>query len=143
MASEITSRGAVLYDLLSTEVALREGRQAAIARRLDVDAIEASIRKFIGTVRSDLERLTATLETLATDRANLTAKIGKRQSELERVSKRLGSLKSVRPAFMDEYEVRRACVCMPRRHCDVCACVCVGVRKDAGESFNSLPGAFS
>lgn len=41
---------------------------------------------------------------MASDEANLEAKIEKKKLELERNRKRLQTLQSVRPAFMDEYE---------------------------------------
>ncbi|KFQ47236.1 Clusterin-associated protein 1, partial [Nestor notabilis] len=44
------------------------------------------------------------LNNVALDEASLEAKIEKRKSELERSQKRLQTLQSVRPAFMDEYE---------------------------------------
>uniref|UniRef100_G1Q0T4 Clusterin associated protein 1 n=1 Tax=Myotis lucifugus TaxID=59463 RepID=G1Q0T4_MYOLU len=44
------------------------------------------------------------LNNVASDEANLEAKIEKRKLELERNRKRLQTLQSVRPAFMDEYE---------------------------------------
>ena len=44
------------------------------------------------------------MDNISSDEANLQAKIEKRKSELERNQKRLKSLESVRPAFMDEYE---------------------------------------
>ncbi|EQB77573.1 clusterin-associated protein 1 [Camelus ferus] len=76
LASEITSKGAYLYDLLGKEVELR-----------------AQVQK-----TKDL------LNNVASDEANLEAKIEKRKLELERNRKRLQTLQSVRPAFMDEYE---------------------------------------
>lgn len=44
------------------------------------------------------------MDNVASDEANLEAKMEKKQLELERNKKRLRSLQSVRPAFMDEYE---------------------------------------
>lgn len=44
------------------------------------------------------------LENSASDEANLEMKIEKKKAELERNQKRLRSLATVRPAFMDEYE---------------------------------------
>lgn len=44
------------------------------------------------------------MDNVASDEANLEAKIEKKQLELDRNKKRLRSLQSVRPAFMDEYE---------------------------------------
>lgn len=44
------------------------------------------------------------IENVASNEANLEAKIEKKKVELERNQKRLLTLKKVRPAFMDEYE---------------------------------------
>jgi len=44
------------------------------------------------------------LDNIASDEANLEAKIDKKKQELERNQKRLRSLETVRPAYMDEYE---------------------------------------
>lgn len=46
-----------------------------------------------------------TLEALGKDKRSLESKVEKRKLELERGEKRLASLQSVRPAYMDEYEV--------------------------------------
>ena len=46
-----------------------------------------------------------TLEALEKDKRSLESKVEKRKLELERGEKRLISLQSVRPAYMDEYEV--------------------------------------
>lgn len=44
------------------------------------------------------------MDNVASDEANLEAKMEKRKSELERNQKRLATLQTVRPAYMDEYE---------------------------------------
>lgn len=44
------------------------------------------------------------LDNVASDEANLEAKIEKKKAELERNQKRLATLHTVRPAYMDEYE---------------------------------------
>lgn len=44
------------------------------------------------------------LDNVASDEANLEAKIEKKKSELDRNQKRLATLQTVRPAYMDEYE---------------------------------------
>uniref|UniRef100_A0A2K5LVE0 Clusterin associated protein 1 n=1 Tax=Cercocebus atys TaxID=9531 RepID=A0A2K5LVE0_CERAT len=76
LASEITSKGASLYDLLGMEVELR----------------------------TQVQKTKDLLNNVASDEANLEAKIEKRKLELERNRKRLETLQSVRPCFMDEYE---------------------------------------
>ena len=51
-----------------------------------------------------MQKVTYNIENVASNEANLEAKIDKKKVELERNQKRLQTLKKVRPAFMDEYE---------------------------------------
>ncbi|XP_059271488.1 clusterin-associated protein 1 isoform X5 [Mustela nigripes] len=123
LASEITSRGASLYDLLGKEVELRELRTEAIARPLEINETEKVMRiaikdileprgvaswaflSFISySTQAQVQKTKDLLNNVASDEANLEAKIEKRKLELERNRKRLQTLQSVRPAFMDEYE---------------------------------------
>ncbi|XP_075292478.1 clusterin-associated protein 1 isoform X4 [Opisthocomus hoazin] len=104
LASEITSQGASLYDLLGKEVELREARTEAIARPLEINEAEKTMRIAIDCVLEEVQKTKDMLNNVALDEANLEAKIEKRKLELERSQKRLQTLQSVRPAFMDEYE---------------------------------------
>ncbi|NXU54145.1 CLUA1 protein, partial [Turnix velox] len=104
LASEITSRGATLYDLLGKEVELREARTESIARPLEINEAEKVMKIAIDSVLEEVQKTKDMLSNVALDEANLEAKIEKRKLELERSQKRLQTLKSVRPAFMDEYE---------------------------------------
>ncbi|XP_077841647.1 clusterin-associated protein 1 isoform X6 [Macaca mulatta] len=102
LASEITSKGASLYDLLGMEVELREMRTEAIARPLEINETEKVMRIAIKEIL--VQKTKDLLNNVASDEANLEAKIEKRKLELERNRKRLETLQSVRPCFMDEYE---------------------------------------
>ncbi|XP_061081555.1 clusterin-associated protein 1 homolog isoform X2 [Conger conger] len=104
LASEITSKGATLYDLLGKEVDLREMRTAAIARPLEINETEKALRAAIKDVLENVQRTTDMLNNVSLDESSLEAKIDKKKQELERNQKRLQTLQSVRPAFMDEYE---------------------------------------
>ena len=104
LASEITSRGATLHDLLGREVELRADRTDAIARPLDVDQIEVGVQKGIDMLTEEVQRVGSQMDNLGADEANLGSKIEKKTMDLERNNKRLRALESVRPAFMDEYE---------------------------------------
>ncbi|XP_068003461.1 clusterin-associated protein 1 isoform X5 [Melanerpes formicivorus] len=104
LASEITSKGASLYDLLGKEVELREARAESIARPLEINEAEKLVKIAIDSVLEQVQRTKAMLNNVALDEATLEAKIEKRKSELERSQKRLETLQSLRPAFMDEYE---------------------------------------
>lgn len=114
LASEITSCGAKLFDLLTREPVLREAREKAtafldsITRDLgstaEQDYIKRCIREIISEQSENLHTLGNMLAELEKDEKSLEAKITKRGAELERAQKRIRSLQSVRPAYMDEYE---------------------------------------
>ncbi|KFO71220.1 Clusterin-associated protein 1, partial [Cuculus canorus] len=104
LASEITSKGATLYDLLGKEVELREARAESIARPLEINEAEKVMKIAVDCVLEEVQKTKDMLNNVALDEANLEAKIEKRKLELERSQKRLQTLQSVRPAFMDEYE---------------------------------------
>ncbi|XP_032087124.1 clusterin-associated protein 1 isoform X2 [Thamnophis elegans] len=104
LASEITSKGASLYDLLGKEVMLRELRTEAIGRPLEINETEKVMSVAIKDILEQVQKTNDMLNNVAADEASLEAKIEKRKSELERNHKRLQTLQSVRPAFMDEYE---------------------------------------
>ncbi|XP_032428796.1 clusterin-associated protein 1 homolog isoform X1 [Xiphophorus hellerii] len=104
LASEITSRGASLYDLLGKEAELREMRTAAIARPLEINETEKALRAAIKETLEIVEKIKEMLSNVVSDEASLDAKIEKKKQDLERHQKRLQTLQSVRPAFMDEFE---------------------------------------
>lgn len=104
LASEITSRGAALHDLLQHEPELRSVRADAMAKPLDVDQIEIGVQKGIDMLSEEIEKVVSMMGNLDADEANLASKIEKKRMDLERNNKRLRALESVRPAFMDEYE---------------------------------------
>ncbi|KAI4898061.1 hypothetical protein NFI96_018063 [Prochilodus magdalenae] len=104
LGSEITAKGASLYDLLGHEEDLREGRTAAIARPLEIVETERALRAAIKDVKENAQKTKEQLNNVSSDEASLEAKIEKKKQELERNQKRLQTLQSVRPAFMEEYE---------------------------------------
>ncbi|KAK7113557.1 clusterin-associated protein 1-like isoform X3 [Littorina saxatilis] len=104
LASEITVKGARLYDMLGKEVDLREMRTVVVARSLELNEVETGLQASIQAVQQEIQKTISMLDNVASDEANLETKIEKRKTELERNNKRLQTLQSVRPAYMDEYE---------------------------------------
>mmetsp|Transcript_35489 Transcript_35489/g.57414 ORF Transcript_35489/g.57414 Transcript_35489/m.57414 type:complete len:458 (-) Transcript_35489:864-2237(-) len=104
LASEITGAGAELYRLLGDEHENREYRQKAIGRNFELDEIEKSVRENVAAVLENVQNLEKMLQNLEDDQKTLDKKIEKKTAELDRNQKRLKSLATVRPAFMDEYE---------------------------------------
>merc|ERR1719203_1412360 len=70
----------------------------------ETDVIERVLAQQLGSHGQNLEQMKQMSEELQRDEKSLEQKIRKKKQELDRCHKRLGSLASVRPAFMDEYE---------------------------------------
>lgn len=114
LCSQIVETGATVYELLQKEAANSEDRDKALrfldgmSRNLggntESEAVERAISTLLGNHSANLEQLKTMLDELQRDEKGLEQKIRKKKQELDRGRKRLGSLASVRPAFMDEYE---------------------------------------
>ena len=116
LAADIGNKGAELHDRLAKEPELRvwkvfgmdiifkDARLAAIAKQLDEHAIQASIQYWTKSTQDEIQATMHMLENLSADETNLKAKIEKKKVDLDRREKRLKSLQSVRPAYMDEFE---------------------------------------
>mmetsp|Transcript_52088 Transcript_52088/g.167641 ORF Transcript_52088/g.167641 Transcript_52088/m.167641 type:complete len:440 (-) Transcript_52088:93-1412(-) len=114
LCSQIVETGAGVFDLLQKEADTRVDRDKALhfldgmSRNLgsnsESEVVERAVSQLLGSHGQNLEQLKQTSEELARDEKQLDQKIKKKRQELERCKKRLGSLASVRPAFMDEYE---------------------------------------
>ncbi|KAG7496151.1 hypothetical protein JOB18_013152 [Solea senegalensis] len=104
LASEVMSKGASLHDLLGQEVKLWEKRTAAIARPLEINKTEKVLTATIREVHESIEKTKDALSNVMCDETTLDGKIEKKRQELERKQKKLQSLQSVKPVFMDEYE---------------------------------------
>jgi clusterin-associated protein 1 len=104
LASDITSKGSTIYDLLGREVDLRDMRTYTINRNLELSDVEKGIRDAIKACQREGEKTAQMLDNIHADEKNLDDKIEKKKADLERNLKRLRTLKDVRPAFMDEYE---------------------------------------
>lgn len=105
LSTSLTTReGAALFDLLSHEIEYRSQRNRCLAKPVDFQEISELIQSRINKAKQAVAQVQETLSQQSSDVDNLKAKIEKRKAELDRTQKRLGSLKVVRPAFMDEFE---------------------------------------
>eukprot|EP00931_Biecheleriopsis_adriatica_P030538 TRINITY_DN17_c1_g1_i1.p1 TRINITY_DN17_c1_g1~~TRINITY_DN17_c1_g1_i1.p1 ORF type:complete len:445 (+),score=137.86 TRINITY_DN17_c1_g1_i1:91-1425(+) len=114
LCSQIVETGASLFELLQKEQEVRQDREKALrfldgmSRNLgsnsESEMVERAVSQLLGNHSANLEQLKTMSEELQRDEKSLEQKIRKKKQELERCKKRLGSLASVRPAFMDEYE---------------------------------------
>jgi len=116
LGEEITESGVKLNSLLEHEDEYKDDREKAL-RFLDatrdtytrsagseMEYVKTSIRNIIIGVDEQVTSLEKQCEDFAHDERKISREIRKKRTELERHEKRLKSLESVRPAFMDEYE---------------------------------------
>uniref|UniRef100_A0A1B6C3Q1 Clusterin-associated protein 1 n=1 Tax=Clastoptera arizonana TaxID=38151 RepID=A0A1B6C3Q1_9HEMI len=105
LASQITLKGAILYELLGTEVhQLKYIRKICINNQYELGDLEEGLKEAILQAQYNLSNTQNLIDNIAVTEANLDAKIGKRQVELDRNKKRLQTLQKMRPAFLDEFE---------------------------------------
>lgn len=104
LASQITKKGATLYDLLGKEVEMRELRNMRASRQLEMTEVELAVREAVEAVKADIANTRQLMENVSANETSLDSKIEKKRIELERNQKRLQTLKKVRPAFLEEFE---------------------------------------
>ncbi|XP_069697495.1 clusterin-associated protein 1 homolog [Periplaneta americana] len=104
LASQITTKGAGLYDLLGKEVEMRELRNMRVSRQLEMTEVETAVRQALETIKQEIANTKQLMENVSASEASLDSKIEKKRNELERNQKRLQTLKKVRPAFLEEFE---------------------------------------
>jgi len=114
LCSQIVESGASLFELLQKEGEVRQDREKALrfldgmSRNLgsnsESETVERAVQQLLGNHSANLEQMKSMSEELVRDEKSLEQKIKKKKQELDRCTKRLSSLATVRPAFMDEYE---------------------------------------
>ena len=66
--------------------------------------MQRQLQRMAEQAADQMEQMERMLGNVGQDEANLQMKIDKKKTELDRQQKRLQSLQTVRPAFMDEFE---------------------------------------
>jgi clusterin-associated protein 1 len=94
-----------LYDRLESELTVRDHRSKILSTMPPLDEVEKAVLAAVDATGARLDSLTKELGRLTSDEDTLRSKVKQRQSEWERQSKRLMSVQTIRPAFMDEYEL--------------------------------------
>uniref|UniRef100_T1GH81 Clusterin-associated protein 1 n=1 Tax=Megaselia scalaris TaxID=36166 RepID=T1GH81_MEGSC len=104
LSSELTKKGAVLYDLLQKEISNKEERLAQSNRSMEIAQVEKALRTAIASSQAKLHSAKAQLESSNVERNSLNAKLQRKRAELERSKQRLDALQKIRPAYLQEFE---------------------------------------
>jgi clusterin-associated protein 1 len=105
LSSSVPKHSADIYDQLEKELQIRPARTQILASMPPLDAVEKNVIAAVDSASTRFDTLSTELEKLTRDEETLKSKIAQRKHELDRQSKRLMSVQTIRPAFMDEYEV--------------------------------------
>ncbi|KAJ3642830.1 hypothetical protein Zmor_025582 [Zophobas morio] len=108
LASEITTTGATLFDLLGKEVDLRGARHRSVSRQYELPDVESGLKSAIEAIKQEIEESKQMIDNVSATEANLDTKIERRKVEIDRYEKRLQTLKKVRPAFLEEFTALEA-----------------------------------
>eukprot|EP00922_Rhytidocystis_sp_ex-Travisia-forbesii_P005873 GHVS01008525.1.p1 GENE.GHVS01008525.1~~GHVS01008525.1.p1 ORF type:complete len:451 (-),score=41.33 GHVS01008525.1:615-1967(-) len=116
ISSDLVESGAALYDALDKhdDPALREPRLHAVSflenlslsldSSAEYDSLKRVIRETIQCDNQTASQLRVTCKELEKDLERLSSQNEKKEHEIERAEKRLGSLQTVKPAFLEEYD---------------------------------------
>lgn len=104
LSSDITKYGARLHELLASHSETKEAAASALGKNFEVEALQRQLHQLVESATEQTEQMDRMLSNLGQDEQNLQLKIDKKKTELDRHQKRLSSLQTVRPAFMDEFE---------------------------------------
>ena len=138
LASEITSKGASIHDFLGQELRMKSQRDQVLQRNYELGKIEAALQLKMKKMEIEINQKQEAIDSIANTEASLDQKIEKRNQELQRLRKRLETMKNIRfdsdgwlcfhisviavqlpmalhsrPPFMDEFEKLEA----ELRHC--------------------------
>jgi clusterin-associated protein 1 len=105
LSASVPRHSVELYDQLQNGLTIRESRNKVLSTMLPLDEVEKSVLASVANATTRLETFTKQCEQLANDEDTPRSKIKQRRHDLERQSKRLMSVQTIRPAYMDEYEI--------------------------------------
>ena len=114
LTTQLTESGARLHSLLANEVECKEIRSNVSAfiqavnsndeKSSELDTIEDRLRTLLRGVKDEFAALEEEVAHMGADGNDILADIKRKREDLDRNKRRLESLQSARPAFMDEFE---------------------------------------
>lgn len=96
LSSDLTKRGALLYDLLAKEQVNKDVRSSQASRPLELSSVERTLKSALQSLEHRVAMTKTQLEQSKTERSNLNAKLQRKTAELERSRQRLQALQKVR-----------------------------------------------
>ncbi|KAJ6638048.1 Clusterin-associated protein 1 like [Pseudolycoriella hygida] len=104
LATDLTNKGASVYDLLAKELINKETRNLQATRPLELSNVEKYLKNSIVSLSQKLNSSKSALESSKSEKNAVNAKLERKTADLERSKSRLDALQKIRPAFLEEFE---------------------------------------
>lgn len=99
LASEITAKGASIHDFLGQELRMKSQRDQVLQRNYELGQIENALQLKMKKMEMQISQKQEAIDSIANTEASLDQKIEKRNQELQRLRKRLETMKNIRSSF--------------------------------------------
>ena len=96
MASDITFKGASIHDFLGKEFTLRGQRSQILQRNYEIANVEATLQNKMQNMEITIRDTQVAINNIASTEATLDQKIERKTAELQRLRKRLETMKNIR-----------------------------------------------
>ncbi|XP_055714009.1 clusterin-associated protein 1 [Phlebotomus papatasi] len=104
LSTELTNRGASLYDLLGKEPLNKETREHQANRPMELSSVEHALVSSFSAMQNKVQSAKTYLEQSREEVTNLNSRLQRKQQELDRSKQRLLALQKVRPSYLEEFE---------------------------------------
>ncbi len=116
LASELTEKGARVFDLLKTEQEMKHRSQKEDTLKFldaastgfddcpEIKHVESTLNQMLEKKQRDVADIEQECKVMESDKSDIIEDIKRKKLDFERNKKRLESIQNARPAFMDEYE---------------------------------------
>ncbi|GAB0100898.1 clusterin-associated protein 1 [Sergentomyia squamirostris] len=104
LSTELTNRGASLFDLLGKEPLNKETREHQANRPMELSSVEHALVSSFTTLQNKVQSAKSNLEQSRVEVSNLNSRLQRKQQELDRSKQRLLALQKVRPSYLEEFE---------------------------------------
>lgn len=96
LASDITIKGASIHDFLSQEMRAKNQRLQVLQRNYELNQVEIALQNKMKKMEAQLSKKQEAIDSIAATESSLDQKIDKKSQELQRLRKRLETMKHIR-----------------------------------------------
>ena len=96
LASEITAKGASIHDFLGQETKMKAQRNQVLQRSYEIYQVERALDNAMKKMQLQVAQRRQAIDNIVANEASLDQKLDKKNQELQRLRKRLDTIKNIR-----------------------------------------------